>query len=103
MTSPKKPATRGPKKMSALRGPKLFGKVMPIYHSDRVTEWEIVGLAWVQLRDMGPAWSCSMSIDGMVSQRGTGFSTAANAQRGAERMLKRMGKALLALGWEPKR
>lgn len=101
-TMTKKPATRGPKKMSALRGPKLFGKVMPYEHYVTRTAWRGErSHAWVQ--DLGGTWSCGFSLDDMVSQRGTGFSSRAAAIRGLSRSLSATAVGLCALGWEPKR
>lgn len=76
-----------PKKLSALRGPKLFGKVMPREHNETRTEWQSGGV-FAYVEDVGPAWSCCFSLDGMVSQRGVGFSSRSSAIRGLERALK---------------
>lgn len=89
-------------KKPATRGPRLFGTVNPSFHNHSRTDWRRRrGSAWVA--DMGPAWSCGVILDGMLSQRGTGFSSRATAQRGLERAIAAAARDCLALGWEPKR
>lgn len=85
------------KKMSALRGPKLFGKVMPREHNATCTVWR-AGVYTAVVRDIGSSWSADWG--GGYSR---GYATRAAAKTGLERAIRESGKRSLALGWEPKR
>lgn len=87
--SPKRP------KLSALRGPKLFGTLAPRKHDATETDWGgSVHGAFVE--KMGQRWRYGWGLDA-----GGGYDSRETAIVGLERSLDRVGKRLLALGWRP--
>lgn len=84
------------KKLTALRGPKLFGKVMPREHDATKTIWT-AGIYSASVRDIGSSWFFDWG--GGSAQ---GYATRAAAKLGLERDIRGGGMRALALGWEPK-